>query len=86
MLSIVHCLDAMAFAVANQPFGSTPKIETTNVIVAIAYDFESLIIAIYTCCHVFVSGQMVRLKITIATTFVQKRRLFINRLTHRVGL
>jgi hypothetical protein len=82
VLSISHGLDAMAFAVANQPFGSTPKIETENVIVAIACNFESFIITIHTCCHVFVGGQMIPLKITIATTIVQKRRLFINYLTH----
>ena len=58
----------MAFAVANQPFGATPKVEATNVIVAIAYNFESLVIAIHTCCHVFVGGQMVPLKITICAT------------------
>ena len=82
MLSIVHCFYAMAYAVANQPFGFTSKVETTNVIVAIADNFESLVIAIRTYCHVFVSGQMVRLNITIATICVQKRQLFINRLTH----
>jgi hypothetical protein len=72
----------MAFAVANQPFGSTPKVDATNVVIAAADNFESLIIAIHTCCHVCVGGQMVPLNITIATTIVQKRRLFINYLAH----
>ncbi len=68
MLSVDNSLYAMASAVANQPLGSTPKVETANVIVAAANNFKSFIVAIHACCHVFICGQMIPLKITIFAT------------------
>ena len=79
MLTIEGALYAMAFAVAKQPFGSTPQVKTQNIAVAIADNFKSFVFTIHTSCHIFVCGQMVPLtKISYST----HSRIIIWSITH----
>ena len=83
LLKIENGLYAMAFAVANQPLGSAPKIETANVIVAAADNSKSFIVTIHTCGHVLIGGQMIPLKIAIFTVQSKIAMLFVDDSAHK---